>query len=76
MSEHHAGDSQRSISPKLVGIGILAVILIVFALLNTQDVRVHFIVRTVETPLILVIVVSALLGFVIGWFLARHRYNP
>jgi uncharacterized integral membrane protein len=76
VSDQHARNSQRSINWKLVGIGILAIILIVFALLNRQDVRVHFIVRTVATPLILVIVVCALLGFVIGWLLARHRYNP
>jgi uncharacterized integral membrane protein len=76
VSDQHARDSQRSINWKLIGIGVVAVILIVFALLNTQNVRVHLIVRTVTTPLILVIVVSAFLGFVIGWLLARHRYNP
>jgi len=57
-----------NVRPKQVVIGVLALILLLFALLNTQEVRVDFIFRDARTPLIFVIVGSALLGFLIGWF--------
>ena len=42
-------------------------VLLVFAILNIDDVRVDFAVDTVATPLVVVIALCALLGFV-GWF--------
>ena len=54
---------------------MIAVVLLVFALANLDDVRVDFVVDTVKAPLILVIVICAALGFVIGWFVGRRRGN-
>jgi len=45
-----------------------------FALVNTNDVVVDFVATRSSAPLVLVIVVSALLGFLIGWC-RSHRRN-
>jgi uncharacterized integral membrane protein len=52
---------------------VVGIVLILFAVLNTDDVGVDFIADTVSAPLILVIFLSALFGFVIGWLVRRHR---
>jgi uncharacterized integral membrane protein len=57
------------IRPKHVVIAVLALVLLVFALLNTQEVRVDFILDDRRMPLIFVIVGSAVIGALIGWFL-------
>jgi uncharacterized integral membrane protein len=66
--EHRRWD----IRPKQVVIAVLALLLVVFALLNTQEVRVDFIFRDTRMPLIFVIVGSAVLGFLIGWFVTAR----
>jgi uncharacterized integral membrane protein len=52
------------------GLGALAVL---FAVLNLDEVEVHWIVGTGETPLIAVVAVSLAAGGAIGWILARRR---
>lgn len=63
---------RRKVSTPVVVISVLGILLLVFALLNTDDVGVDFVADTVKAPLILVIVLSALLGFIIGFFVARR----
>jgi len=70
VADEHA--PSRRIPPSLVVAGVVGLILLIFAVLNTDDVGVDFIADTVSAPLILVIFLSALFGFVIGWF-AHHR---
>jgi len=62
----------RRVSASFVVAAVFALLLLVFAVLNTDDVGVDFVADTVNAPLILVIFLSALLGFVIGWFVRRH----
>jgi uncharacterized integral membrane protein len=52
----------------LVAGGLIAV----FALLNTDEVEVNWILGTAQTPLILVIVVSLLVGGLVGYVIARR----
>ena len=52
------------------GVGAL---LAVFALLNLGDVKVDWVITTAQTPLILVIAVSVLLGVVLDRLLIRRR---
>jgi uncharacterized integral membrane protein len=66
-------DSGRNINVKLIALGLLGAILVLFALLNTHEVGVDWIFDTVNAPMILVIVVSAVIGFVMG-FLARGHF--
>ena len=71
--EHHAEQSKNRLQPHHIVIAICLVVLVVFAILNLDDVRVDFAVDTVAAPLVLVIAICALLGFVIGWFVGRRR---
>lgn len=66
------GSGGRTISGKTIGIGIAAVLLVLFAVLNTEDAQVNWILGTWETSVIVVIAISGVLGFVIGW-LVRGR---
>ena len=46
--------------------------LLVFALVNIDEVNVDFVFDSVEVSLIVVIALCAGLGFVIGWFVGRR----
>ncbi|HSJ17184.1 MAG TPA: LapA family protein [Solirubrobacterales bacterium] len=53
---------------------VLVVLLIVFVVQNSQEVKIDFLFFTsVTTPLILALVFSALLGALIGWLAPRVR---
>jgi uncharacterized integral membrane protein len=65
-------DDGRKVNVKLIAIGLFVVLLVVFALLNTHDVGVDWLFDTVSAPMILVIAISALLGFAIGFFVRSH----
>ena len=60
-------DEKRGISPKVILLGVLAVVLIVFAVLNTDDAKVNWIFGTWETSLIIVILLSGAVGFGLGY---------
>jgi uncharacterized integral membrane protein len=68
-------DTGRNINFKLVALGAVGALLLLFALVNTHEVGVDWIFDTVSVPMILVIVVSALLGFAIGWLVRGHVTN-
>ena len=53
--------------------GVLGVILIVFILLNSQEVEIDFIVGTATAPLIFALAIAGLLGFAVGWLAPRIR---
>jgi uncharacterized integral membrane protein len=50
----------------------LAVLITLFAVFNTDKVKVHWVFGTDEAPLIIVIVVSLLVGVVLTHFAERH----
>jgi uncharacterized integral membrane protein len=60
---------ERSRAAALV---ILAVLITLFAVLNVDEVRVHWIFGTGEAPLIIVIVISLLVGVVLTHFVERR----
>jgi uncharacterized integral membrane protein len=63
---------ERAIVPKTIAAVAIAFLLIAFGIANDSDVPVDYLVGTRESPLILVIGVSALLGAVIGALLMRR----
>jgi len=73
------GDPERAatpqpasgVRPKQVIIGAAVLILIVFAAVNFVQVKVNFLVFSTQARVVTVIVVSALLGFVAGYFAGR-----
>jgi uncharacterized integral membrane protein len=61
---------------RLLAAGVIGALVAAFALLNLDDVKVHWLFATAQTPLILVIVLAFLLGVVVDRLLvlrARRR---
>jgi uncharacterized integral membrane protein len=50
----------------------LAILITLFAVLNVDEVKVHWIVGSGRAPLIIVIVVSLLIGVALGHFAERR----
>jgi uncharacterized integral membrane protein len=65
-------DDGRKVNVKLIVIGVFVALLVVFALLNTHEVGVDWLFDTVRAPMILVITLSAVLGFAIGFAVRSH----
>lgn len=63
----------RNISAKQVIIGVLILVVVILAIANSGKVKVDFVVGNIEMRLFVVIVGSALIGFLIGWFVGRNR---
>jgi len=79
-SESHPGepggdekpvDRRRQVT--LVGVAVAVILLVWFALANTRKVQIDFWVFNRQAPLILVIVISGLLGALIGALIMRRR---
>jgi uncharacterized integral membrane protein len=63
----------RDLKSKTIAALAVAVLLIAFGLSNRNDVPIDWLVGTTDTPLIIVIVVSAVLGAIIGGAAVRGR---
>ena len=64
---------ERALLPKTIAAVAVAFLLIAFGVSNEDRVPVDYLVVTRDSPLILVIGVSALLGAVIGGLIVRRR---
>ena len=53
-------------SAKLIGIIVLLLILVIFAIQNTQPLAIKFLFWGIETSAVLTILVSFLIGFLLG----------
>ena len=65
--------AQRRDRARLIAVGIIGALIAVFAIVNLDQVRVHWLVTTGKTPLILVIGVAFLLGIVVDRLAIRAR---
>ncbi len=75
MAAQPVHDDGRKVNVKLILLGALAAILVLFAVLNTHDVGVDFIFNTWSTSLIVVILISAAIGFALGFLTRGHLAN-
>jgi uncharacterized integral membrane protein len=57
---------------RAVGLVVLAVLITLFAVLNTKEVKVKWVFGSGKAPLIIVIVVSLLVGIVLAYFADRR----
>jgi len=64
---------ERALASKTIAAVAIAFLLIAFGVSNNNDVPVDYLVFTRDSPLILVIGVSALLGAVVGGLIVRRR---
>jgi uncharacterized integral membrane protein len=62
------GEANRGELARASALFILTAIAIVFALLNLDDVEVHWAIGSGKAPLIVVIVISLLVGIVLTYF--------
>jgi len=63
---------KQEISNKTIAAAMLGALVALFALLNSQQVTMHWIVTTTRTPLIVMLVVFLGIGAGIGYFLGRR----
>ena len=68
-----AAPARNKPTPKMITAVVLVVLIALFAAVNSQDVTIHWIVATSQTPLIVVIAGCGLVGFAAGWMFARRR---
>jgi uncharacterized integral membrane protein len=68
-----AAARERDRRARAIAVAILGGLLLVFAVLNLQTVRIHLIVTTVHWPLILVVIVCGLIGAALAWLILRRR---
>jgi uncharacterized integral membrane protein len=68
-----AAPARNKPTPKMITAVVLVVLIAVFAVVNSQEVTIHWIVTTSQTPLIVVIAGCGLVGFAAGWMFARRR---
>jgi uncharacterized integral membrane protein len=73
MGGNGSADGGRRISAKTILLGVLGVVLVLFAGLNTDEVSVDWILGSWETPLIVVILLGGVLGFAMGWLVRGRR---
>ena len=62
-------DRRRDV--RLVATGVVAVLLVWFALPNLQEVEIHFWVTSTRSPVIVVVAISVLLGSLVSILLSR-----
>jgi uncharacterized integral membrane protein len=71
---------ERDIPWRLILLGAVTLYVVLFAALNSDEVRVHFIFFTTTTSLIVVMIIGILLGAVGGYLFrelrARRRRKP
>ena len=73
MSTPDPAPKQRDLRSKTIAAVAVGALLIAFGLSNRNDVPIDWLVGTTDTPLIVVIVVSALLGAILGAAVVRGR---
>jgi uncharacterized integral membrane protein len=56
-----------------IAIAIIAGVAVLFALLNSQEVKVNWIVTSGKTPLILVIALAVGAGYLTAWLIGRRH---
>jgi uncharacterized integral membrane protein len=64
---------ERALASKTIAAVAVAFVLIAFGVSNNDRVPVDYLVFTRQSPLILVIAVSALLGAIVGGLIVRRR---
>jgi uncharacterized integral membrane protein len=71
--EPAAGSARGKPSARTITAIVLVVLIVLFAVANSQSVTIHWIVTTTQTPMIVVIAGCGLIGFAAGWLVARRR---
>ncbi len=68
-----SGTAQRRVSAKAIIVAVVVVLVLWWAFANRQSVRVHWIISDTTSPLVIVIVAAAAVGFGAGYLSAHMR---
>lgn len=75
--EKAAASGEKTLSPQVVISLILLLLFAVFAMVNTQEISINFLITNVDAPLILVLLGSFILGAITaaltGWHSRRKK---
>ena len=63
---------QGAVTPGRVAAALVVVLIVIFAILNSQSVRMHWIVTTTTMPLFVVMIIFAALGMLLGYILGTR----
>ena len=66
----------RKLESKTLAALVLAALLVAFAVANSQEVEVDFLVTTTDVPLVIVILIAVLLGAVLGAVAHWRSHRP
>ena len=64
-------ETEKKSNGKLGLIAVLGLLALVFILLNSQEVKIKFLVGTTTAPLILALALSTVLGLAVGYLMGR-----
>jgi len=73
MSTPDPPPKRRDLTSKTIAAVAVAILLLAFGLSNRDDVSIDWLVGTTDTPLIIVVLVSAGLGVILGALAVRSR---
>jgi uncharacterized integral membrane protein len=73
MTSNEPKDGGFRPTPRQIVGAALAILMLIFVLENTRKVKIRFIVPEIRSPLWVALIVSVLVGVVIGLLLQRHR---
>jgi len=73
MSTPDPPPKRRDLTSKTIAAVAVAILLLAFGLSNRNDVSIDWLVGTTDTPLIIVVLVSAGLGVILGALAVRSR---
>jgi uncharacterized integral membrane protein len=65
--------AERRQRARLISAAVLGAVVTAFALLNLDDVKVHWLVSTAQTPLIVVVALAFVLGMIVDRLVIRAR---
>ena len=68
-----ANNTDGSGRTKLIGAGVIGVLLLLFVVQNSEKATVNFLFFDANVSVWFVIVLSAVLGFLAGWFVGKSR---
>ena len=74
MSQPNA--KQSAVTPGRIVLAVSAGLIVLFAVLNSQEVRMHWLITTTTMPLFIGLLVFALLGLLAGYVLGRRGSGP
>jgi uncharacterized integral membrane protein len=66
----------RGLDTRRVLVVVAVVLLAWFAIANSQSISVHFWITSTRAPVVVVVVIAAALGGLVGWFARGRRRQP